>query len=914
MDTSENKNFFKLAFILLETVTEQLRSVFKHEWDRHHPSDPWEDDNNSLQHFIQILKNDGTWKKNKSKVPKSGNRNDWDPTALFFMLLYSGALNLPAVLKQHIDKLRQIRNEYFGHPSTASLSDAKFQAVYKDIEVCMDGLNYSARFKQEMDDIRTGVMKIPDDYMRNIEAEVKKVVAEMRTVVALQADNNKLLTKLHFLQKLILFFLVPLSALVCFSFVSSFMQSTMSSHESVRTNCVNMDIPVTRIGNSFGTYFPESMKPNYYVGHDREIDRAVSLLANGTYQIVTITGPPAIGKTATAITIGQELVKWHSFKVAFVDFEQLNVTSNQIEKDIFQEILFSLGTGFVPGTDVDPKQEFQTQMRTMKLNQTLLIFDGIETILDSKSKSKFFEVTKQCLSNNIKLIATSRKDFNIIGMSIHQIKLEPLSEPLSAEALHKMCPGLNEELVLEISKKTGGVPLLLELIGHLLQEAFYEEDELLTKLQQLPVLEIVNDITDLTESSNYFKMLKTFFADLDQDLQNTFIALGTIPMTFDQVTANVVVKFSLGERVNLHQLVKYNLLKKFHSAAGETLYEMHPVFRQFSRLLAKEKTQWSYMQCNSSFAFFHYDRVAGQHLVPATEADCFKIREHKNGLKIIQFLEALRQIQINCPHTDILENHMLSLMSSSAPKEDQEDLQLALYELLTSITTVLKSQKYPLCIDFTDDQKQREELMGLASLALIAAQQNSKTNLTLSIDFYNFTLAIYKSVLRDDQQGMIADIYEKIGFMSLNLQKYTDSVHALNEALAIRLHAHYADHHEQMKYEYDPNIVSIALIIGFLYQEKLNQYQESIEPFRIANTFFTNVPICGIKNIIYAYRFAIPMFLLLLLFIIGKGKTLKKRLLLIVWSFFWIWLVSSPNSNVFRLCYLYYYTGCVYIV
>ena len=170
MDASESRNFFKLAFILLEIVLNHLTDVSKMEWDKRYPNNPWLDDNNSLQFFINQEKQNGTYKKNKLNIPSSGNRNDWDPTKLFFMLLYSSSINLPPAcsLYKHVNKLRELRNKHFGHPANTSLSDQDFEAIYKDIETCMVGLNCSADTKQKMEDVKTGAIKLSDNDVRSL--------------------------------------------------------------------------------------------------------------------------------------------------------------------------------------------------------------------------------------------------------------------------------------------------------------------------------------------------------------------------------------------------------------------------------------------------------------------------------------------------------------------------------------------------------------------------------------------------------------------------------------------------------------------------------------------------------------------------------------------------------------------------
>ncbi|XP_072015585.1 uncharacterized protein [Amphiura filiformis] len=836
MDTPENKNFFKLAFILLEITTERLRNIFKQEWDTQHPNNPWRDDNNSLQYFIHILKNGGTWKNNKSKVPKSGDRNDWDPTALFFMLLYSGALNLHAMLKQHVNKLREIRNEYFGHPSSASLSDTKFQVVYKDIEVCMCALNCSATVKKQMDDIRIGVMKVPEDYMKVVDEKLCKIerleadnqdhlldlqnaVRKMQNAVR---KNYELLTQLQVAvrkkYKLILLTAFILVLVILISVIYMYLQY-------LQLNPHHTDLRHGRTCQNSKTYFPESNKPNYYVGHNWEIDTATNLLTNGTYQMITITGPPAIGKTATAVAIGQVLKKRHNFQVAFVDFKQLKyLNSTQIREDMFREIAFSLGG--VPETDVDSLQKFKTYMRKITSFPTLLILDNTENILDFESKTEFFKVIKLCLAtNNIQILATSRTDFDITGVSMYPIKLEPLSEEQSVEVLLKLSPSLQESSVLEISKKIGGVPLLLELTGSLLQRGVYEEDELIAKLEELPILTIVNDTIDLTESSNYFKFLKTLFDGLDADLQNTFIALGTIPMSFDQITANLVAKPNLTGRVNLYLLVNYNLLKKYQSATGEIRYEMHSVISEFSRLVAKEKPQWSQIQCNSSFIFFDHVR---QELQDSRELQNALDAE---GLVSIQLLLAAQdQIHKSCQNEDKWTNHMLPLVSSAL--QEHGDLYLQLFQLCHITVTPQH------LIDITFET-QRNELQIYAKLVLRAAQDYIDYNLTQSINYYHLFLMITdKFVETDDELQMRADVYAQIGHVSFKLQKYADAAFAWDKALTIRLQS---DHPQETKNEYDKETATIAANLGVAYQS-LQQYNESIKPLRIASQINEKLP------------------------------------------------------------------------
>ena len=564
MDTSESKNFFKLAFILLNIVLNHLRNVFKEEWDKRYPNNPWSDDNTSLQYFISQEQQGSKWKKNKSKIPNSGDRNDWDPTTLFFMLLYSSSINLPraCALYAHIDKLRELRNNHFGHPSKASLSDPDFEAIYRDIETCMVGLNCGADMKQKMEDVKTGVIKLSENDVESMKNKIQTLNDKVDLVLKLEEYGRK---HLKFMSKVICGLLLVLTVTVLF-LVLTIIVALLLGHsipiQRISQSLHSMYIGKTEFNNlhlsrPVETYFPESRKPNYYVGHTYEINTASNMLANGSYQMVSVVGAPAIGKTATAVAIGQTLKGKHAFRVAFVDFKEVDDSPcPEMKKHVFKYILLSLGEDRFQ--EVTPT-EFLFNIKRLATHKTLLILDNIENVLGTTTKPRCDEITQiicACLSiNNIKILSTSRKHFDIIGVHIHVIKLSPLSVDDSVALLSKQNLDLSESSMVEISRAAGGIPLLLELIGSQLQSGTIEEEELVLQLKETPILVIVNDTQAMTDSSNYYKVLKILFDGLEPEMQDTFIVLGTVSTSFNQATANAVVQISLNNKTDLSSLV-----------------------------------------------------------------------------------------------------------------------------------------------------------------------------------------------------------------------------------------------------------------------------------------------------------------------------------------------------------------------
>ena len=59
------------------------------------------------------------------------------------------------------------------------------------------------------------------------------------------------------------------------------------------------------------------------VGREDRIHKIEDVLLNDNYNIIFILGPPGVGKSAVAITIGYDFVSKHSMKVLYVDMEDL---------------------------------------------------------------------------------------------------------------------------------------------------------------------------------------------------------------------------------------------------------------------------------------------------------------------------------------------------------------------------------------------------------------------------------------------------------------------------------------------------------------------------------------------------------------------------------------------------------------
>ena len=146
----EQENFVKLTTVIVDILPYHLRQVFRDEWRNRFPGLQWTNDAASgLLIYNQIPKSVRNNKKIINDALKDmillGKVESWDPTALFFLLLFSG-LNLvgkcrpkgqrnpPLEICEHIDRLREIRSLYFAHVAKMSWSNTDFTNIMGEIK------------------------------------------------------------------------------------------------------------------------------------------------------------------------------------------------------------------------------------------------------------------------------------------------------------------------------------------------------------------------------------------------------------------------------------------------------------------------------------------------------------------------------------------------------------------------------------------------------------------------------------------------------------------------------------------------------------------------------------------------------------------------------------------------------------
>ena len=166
--TSEQENFIKLVKIIVEIVPKHLRGLFITSWNATFPSQPWANDATSGQYLYNAIpqsvkKNQAKFNKTLQQMILGGDCETWDPSALFFVLLYAGLKitdkcrprnqrAYPFTVSENIDRLRELRNTFFGHVVNMSVPDGDFGNISTEIKGIIKGV-FGAIAEDEIDQI-----------------------------------------------------------------------------------------------------------------------------------------------------------------------------------------------------------------------------------------------------------------------------------------------------------------------------------------------------------------------------------------------------------------------------------------------------------------------------------------------------------------------------------------------------------------------------------------------------------------------------------------------------------------------------------------------------------------------------------------------------------------------------------------
>ena len=140
--------------IMNVAVCEGLREIFKQEWDKHYGATKgvWDDTCKSGNELYNMEKS-RRHAKPYLNLYQSGERSEWDSSALSDAILYSNALraHLAPYVSNKVDELRKLRNNLtHAHGPQNKIANTDFDKAYKKIQNCFKVLKLSTKSSEKI--------------------------------------------------------------------------------------------------------------------------------------------------------------------------------------------------------------------------------------------------------------------------------------------------------------------------------------------------------------------------------------------------------------------------------------------------------------------------------------------------------------------------------------------------------------------------------------------------------------------------------------------------------------------------------------------------------------------------------------------------------------------------------------------
>ena len=325
-------------------------------------------------------------------------------------------------------------------------------------------------------------------------------------------------------------------------------------------------------------------------GRSRERVDLQQLLASGTSRLVTLVGPPGVGKTRLAIAVGQSVIDQFADGVWWIDLSSVTDPKHLIIA-IAQGMRLTL-----PGTEPSLEQ----LKRSLQLKSSLIVLDNFEQIIEAAGTVA--ELLVAC--GAIQILVTSRLALNIYGEV--RYKLDGLRRPSMEDAddlrsvrqaaatalfinrAHAIMPEFrlttaNAKDVVLICQLLDGLPLAIELavaqLIHLPIKVIAARLNSGGAIDQQWVPMQALGLPDRHQT--VFRAIESSYRLLGQNEQQLFCQLGVLGGQWRLESAQAICDSLL--ITELPVLIAHHMLVTAHGADGSIHYYLLETLRQFAR-------------------------------------------------------------------------------------------------------------------------------------------------------------------------------------------------------------------------------------------------------------------------------------------------------------------------------------------
>lgn len=305
------------------------------------------------------------------------------------------------------------------------------------------------------------------------------------------------------------------------------------------------------------------------IGRDKELDDICQQLQAQSTRLLSIVGPPGIGKTRLSLEVAHVLRSHFDNRVIFVELAALNDP-----KLVLSSIAFALGVS------ESAERPLLAQLVDLLQQPYLIVLDNMEHVLDAVSEIAALVI--HC--PQLQILSTSRAALRIRGERLITLTSLQVPEPSQSHNLQSIAKTASVQLFIEraktgnpgfqlyegnayaiaaICRRLDGLPLAIELVST--HTSLLSPQALLKHLSEHSILHI-SGLRDLPDRHRTLQTaIDWSYTMLTPDQQQLFRRLGVFVGSWSLESAQAITAIDTGSFVaQLMVLVDQSLVRPVH--------------------------------------------------------------------------------------------------------------------------------------------------------------------------------------------------------------------------------------------------------------------------------------------------------------------------------------------------------------